>query len=150
MVVTLRTFGCVDFDSFVQHVWCSTSMGAECLAFEARLAAQRLDGRYAVSQRLAEAARAARVRAVETDAKLSIGQRWQSFSMDFSCNWLRVPIHYTSSPFPEIYSTLRLLISKFGFGSIVSKGVEQLLGDSHRKSFFCEITLSLNTIGFVS
>jgi hypothetical protein len=50
-VDTLRAFGCVDFDGFV-----------------ARLAAQRLDGRYAVSQRLAEAARAARVRAVEIDA----------------------------------------------------------------------------------
>jgi hypothetical protein len=110
-VVTPRAFGRADFDGFVRRAWRSANVGAERLSFEARLAAQRLDGRYAVSRRLAEAARAARVRAVEIDAELGIGRRWRSFSVDFSRNWPRVPIRCTSSPFPAIYSTLRVLIS---------------------------------------
>jgi hypothetical protein len=109
-VVTLRAFGRADFNSFVRRARCSANVGAECHAFEARLAVQRLDGKDTVSRRLAEAARAARVWVVEIDAELGIGRWWCSFSADFSRNWPRVLIHCTSSPFPAIYSTLYVLI----------------------------------------
>ncbi|GJM91528.1 hypothetical protein PR202_ga07905 [Eleusine coracana subsp. coracana] len=110
-VVTPRAFGRADFDGFVRRAWQGANAGAERLAFEARQAAKRLDGRYSISRRLAEAARAARERAVEIDAELGIGRRWRSFSVDFSRNWPRVPIRCTPSPFLAIYSTLRALIS---------------------------------------
>lgn len=109
-VVTPRAFGRADFDGFVRRAWQGANAGAERLAFEARQAAKRLDGRYSISRRLAEAARAARERAVEIDAELGIGRRWRSFTVDFSRNWPRVPIRYTFSPFLAIYSTLRALI----------------------------------------
>ncbi|CAD6212106.1 unnamed protein product [Miscanthus lutarioriparius] len=84
-VVSPRAFGGADFDGFVRRA----NAGAERLAFEARQAAQRLDGRFSISRRLAEASRAARARAVEIDAELGIGRRWRSFSVDFSRNWPR-------------------------------------------------------------
>jgi len=91
-VVSPRAFGRADFDGFVRRAWRGANAGAERLAFEARQAAQRLEGRFSISRRLAEASRAARARAVEIDAELGIGRRWRSFSVDFSRNWPRVRI----------------------------------------------------------
>ncbi|BAF27281.1 Os10g0569000 [Oryza sativa Japonica Group] len=88
--VSPRAFGGgADFDGFVRRAWRGANAGAERLAFEVRQTAQRLDGRFSISRRLAEAARAARARAVEIDAELGIGRRWRSFSVDFSRNWPR-------------------------------------------------------------
>ncbi|OEL23929.1 hypothetical protein BAE44_0015052 [Dichanthelium oligosanthes] len=88
-VVSPRAFGRGDFDGFVRRAWRGANAGAERLAFEARQAAQRLEGRFSISRRLAEASRAVRARAVEIDAELGIGRRWRSFSVDFSRNWPR-------------------------------------------------------------
>ena len=93
-VVSPRAFGRADFDGVVRRAWRGANAGAERLAFEARQAAQRLEGRFSISRRLAEASRAARARAVEIDAELGIGRRWRSFSVDFSRNWPRVRILY--------------------------------------------------------
>ncbi|BAT12143.1 Os10g0569000, partial [Oryza sativa Japonica Group] len=94
--VSPRAFGGgADFDGFVRRAWRGANAGAERLAFEVRQTAQRLDGRFSISRRLAEAARAARARAVEIDAELGIGRRWRSFSVDFSRNWPRVPILFS-------------------------------------------------------
>ena len=100
-MVSPRAFG-GDFDGFVRRAWRSANAGAERLAFEARQAAKRLDGRFSISRRLAEASRAARARAVEIDAELGIGRRWRSFSVDFSRNWPRVRILYAPSPFHAV------------------------------------------------
>ena len=97
-MVSPRAFGGADFDGFVRRA----NAGAERLAFEGRQAAQRLDGRFSISRRLAEASRAARARAVEIDAELGIGRRWRSFSVDFSRNWPRVRILYAPSPFQAV------------------------------------------------
>lgn len=89
-MVSPRAFGRADFDGFVRRAWQGANAGAERFAFEARQAAQRLDVRFSISRRLAEASRAARERAVEIDAELGIGRRWRTFSVDFSRNWPRV------------------------------------------------------------
>uniref|UniRef100_A0A0A8Z3J5 Uncharacterized protein n=1 Tax=Arundo donax TaxID=35708 RepID=A0A0A8Z3J5_ARUDO len=109
-VVSPRAFGRADFDGFVRRAWRGANAGAERFAFEARQAARRLDGRFSISRRLSEAARAARARAVEIDAELGIGRRWRSFSVDFSRNWPRVSIRYSSSSFPAVNSSLVALI----------------------------------------
>ncbi|KAF0930164.1 hypothetical protein E2562_030318 [Oryza meyeriana var. granulata] len=88
-MVSPRAFGGADFDGFMRRAWRGANAGAERLAFEVHQTAQRLDGRFSISRRLAEAARAARARAVEIDAELGIGRRWRSFSVDFSRNWPR-------------------------------------------------------------
>ncbi|KAF8728163.1 hypothetical protein HU200_018747 [Digitaria exilis] len=88
-VISPRAFGRADFDGFVRRAWQGANAGAERLAFETRQAAQRLDVRFSISRRLAEASRAARERAVEIDAELGIGRRWRTFSVDFSRNWPR-------------------------------------------------------------
>ncbi|PAN48369.1 hypothetical protein PAHAL_9G378100 [Panicum hallii] len=88
-VVSPRAFGRADFDGFVRRAWRGANAGAERLAFEARQAAQHLEGRFSISRRLSEASRAARERAMEIDAELGIGRRWRSFSVDFSRNWPR-------------------------------------------------------------
>jgi hypothetical protein len=93
-VVSPRAFGRADFDGFVRRAWRGANAGAERLAFEARQAAQHLEGRFSISRRLSEASRAARERAMEIDAELGIGRRWRSFSVDFSRNWPRVRILY--------------------------------------------------------
>ncbi|KAE8801076.1 hypothetical protein D1007_23287 [Hordeum vulgare] len=82
-------FGRADLDGLLQRAWRGANAGAERLSFEARQAAQRLDGRYSISRRVAEAARAARERAAEIDAELGVGRRWRSFSVDFSRSWPR-------------------------------------------------------------
>jgi hypothetical protein len=89
-VVSPRAFSRADFDGFVRRAWQGANAGAERFAFEARQAAQRLDSRFSISRRLADASRAARARAVEIDAEFGIGRRWRSFSVDFSRNWPRV------------------------------------------------------------
>jgi len=88
-VVSPRAFSRADFDGFVRRAWQGANAGAERFAFEARQAAQRLDSRFSISRRLADASRAARARAVEIDAEFGIGRRWRSFSVDFSRNWPR-------------------------------------------------------------
>ncbi|KAH0462525.1 hypothetical protein IEQ34_010100 [Dendrobium chrysotoxum] len=92
---TVRAFSRSDFEGFARRVssgealrdaWRSANEGIEQLTFEVRLAAERLDRRYAVSNRIGSAARAAVDRAREIDLELGIGRRWRSFSMDFSRN----------------------------------------------------------------
>ncbi|KAJ3681759.1 hypothetical protein LUZ60_014332 [Juncus effusus] len=87
--VSVRAFGRSDVDRLVRDAWRGTNEGFERLAFEARLAAQRIDRKYSVGSRLDAAARAARLRVREIDAELGIGQRWRSFSVDFQRNWPR-------------------------------------------------------------
>lgn len=97
--LAVRAFRRSDVDGFVRRVasgealrdaWRRANDGFELLAFEARVAAQRLDRRFALSRRFDSAARAAAARARELDAELGIGRRWRSFSVDFSRNWPRV------------------------------------------------------------
>ncbi|XP_078155943.1 replicase polyprotein 1ab protein [Carex rostrata] len=96
--VTVRAFGRGDIDGFMRRIssgealkdaWRGANEGAERLAFEARLAAQRIDRKYSVSRRLDEVARSASVKAREIDAELGIGRWWKSFTADFSRNWPR-------------------------------------------------------------
>ncbi|XP_020084006.1 uncharacterized protein LOC109707267 isoform X1 [Ananas comosus] len=96
--LAVRAFRRSDVDGFVRRVasgealrdaWRRANDGFELLAFEARVAAQRLDRRFALSRRFDSAARAAAARAREVDAELGIGRRWRSFSVDFSRNWPR-------------------------------------------------------------
>ncbi|WVZ57695.1 hypothetical protein U9M48_008048 [Paspalum notatum var. saurae] len=111
-VVTPRAFGRRDFDGFVQRAWRGANAGAERLAFEARQAAQRLEARFSISRRLAEASRAARERAVEIDAELGIARRWRSFSVDFSRNWPRYRRElndFMATPIGRAFATLFFL-----------------------------------------
>ncbi|XP_062205912.1 uncharacterized protein LOC133907834 [Phragmites australis] len=111
-VVTPRAFGRADFDGFARRAWRGANAGAERLAFEARQAAQRLDGRFAILRRLSEASRAARVRAAEIDAELGIGRWWRSFSVDFSRNWPRYRRElndFMATPIGRTLSTLFFL-----------------------------------------
>lgn len=91
----IRAFSRSDFDVFARRVasgealqdaWRSANDGIEQLAFEARRAAERMDRRYAVSNRFRSAARAATARARELELELGIGRRWRSLSVDFSRN----------------------------------------------------------------
>lgn len=104
-----RAFGRPDFDGFVRRAWRGANAGAERFAFEARQAAQRLDGRFSISRRLADAVRAARARAVEIDAELGIGRWWRSFSVDFSRNWPRYRRElndFMATPIGRVLATL--------------------------------------------
>ncbi|KAL6905365.1 hypothetical protein ACP4OV_002966 [Aristida adscensionis] len=126
--VTPRAFGRADFDGFVRGAWRGANAGAERLAFEARQAAQRLDERFAISRRAAEAARAARARAVEIDAELGIGRRWRSFSVDFSRNWPRYRRElndFFGSPIGRAFA--RWLFRIFIFGTFVLPWAAPLL-----------------------
>ncbi|KAJ4784847.1 Replicase polyprotein 1ab [Rhynchospora pubera] len=96
--VAVRAFGRSDVEGFMRRVasgealkdaWRGANEGIERAAFEARLAAQRIDRKYSVSRRLDAAARAAAVRAREIDAELGIGRRLNSFAVYFSRNWPR-------------------------------------------------------------
>lgn len=102
-------FSRADLDGLLRRAWRGANAGAERFSFEARQAAQRLDGRYSISRRVAEAARAARERAAEIDAELGVGRRWRSFSVDFSRNWPRYRRELTdflSTPIGRALSTL--------------------------------------------
>ena len=88
-----------DLDGFAKRMasgeawkdaWRTANDGFEQFVFEARKTAERLDRRYAVSQRLSSVARSAADRAREIDREFEIGTRWRTFSVDFSRNWPRV------------------------------------------------------------
>ncbi|KAI4974522.1 hypothetical protein ZWY2020_047802 [Hordeum vulgare] len=82
-------FGRANLDGLLQRAWQGANAGAERLSFEARQDAPRLDRRYSISRRVAEAVRAARERATEIEAELGVGRRWRSLSVDFSRSWPR-------------------------------------------------------------
>ncbi|KAJ4847753.1 hypothetical protein Tsubulata_006934 [Turnera subulata] len=74
-----------DFDRFAKDA----NDRLELLLFEAKKAAQRLDRRYSLSQRLSSIAQYASHRARLLDQDLSISLRWRTFSSDFARNWPR-------------------------------------------------------------
>lgn len=141
--VTVRAFGRGDIDGFMRRIasgealkdaWRGANEGAERLAFEARLAAQRIDRKYSVSRRLDEVARSAAVKAREIDAELGIGRSWKSFTADFSRNWPRVGYFYTPCSFVPVtiaqeYFKSSLLSTCF---AICSTGESSMVTQKHR------------------
>ncbi|KAL3713998.1 hypothetical protein ACJRO7_006018 [Eucalyptus globulus] len=87
-----------DLNHFAQRVasgeawrdaWRSANDRFELFIFEARKTAERIDRRYSVSRRLGAVAQSASDRAREIDREFEIGQRWRTFTLDFSRNWPR-------------------------------------------------------------
>ena len=85
-----------DMDSFAKRMasgeawkdaWRGANDGMERFIFEAKKTAERLDRRYALSNRLSSVARAAADRAREIDRDFEISLRWRTFTMDFRRNW---------------------------------------------------------------
>lgn len=95
----VRAFRRSDLDRFAQRVasgeawrdaWRSANDRFELFLFEARKTAERIDRRYSVARRLSAVAQSAADRAREIDREFEIGQRWRTFTLDFSRNWPRV------------------------------------------------------------
>ncbi|KAL5990208.1 hypothetical protein ACLOJK_011105 [Asimina triloba] len=97
-VAVIQAFRRSDLDGFAKRVasgealkdaWRSANDGFEQFLFDARQSAERFDRQYSVSRRLQSAGRSAVDRAREIDRDLGIGQRWRTFTFDFSRNWPR-------------------------------------------------------------
>lgn len=97
----LRAFRRKDFDEFSARlssgklwsdVWKSAYDGFEQFAYEAKKAAEKIDRKFAVSRRLADAAESAKYRAKEIDRDLRITDKWRNFKLDFSRNWPSVSV----------------------------------------------------------
>lgn len=100
-MVSVKAFGRRDMDSFAKRMasgeawkdaWRTANDGFERFLFEAKKTAERIDRRYAVSERVSSVARSAAERAREIDRDFEIGIRWRSFTIDFSRNWPNVTI----------------------------------------------------------
>ncbi|KAL9263304.1 hypothetical protein AKJ16_DCAP19043 [Drosera capensis] len=96
--LTPLSFQRSDFDGFTnwakspetwKDAWRNANDGFERLVFESRKAAERLDRRYKVSVRVAEAARGVGERARVIDRKLEVSRRWREVEMDFKTNFPR-------------------------------------------------------------
>ncbi|GMJ05168.1 hypothetical protein like AT2G44870 [Hibiscus trionum] len=94
----IQSFRRSDFDTFARRMasgeawkdaWRTANDGFEQFVFEAKKIAERLDRQYFVSRRLSSAVQSANDRAREIDREFEIGNRWCTFSMDFSRNWPR-------------------------------------------------------------
>ncbi|KAF9599589.1 hypothetical protein IFM89_001085 [Coptis chinensis] len=93
--VSTQAFRRSDLDGFAKKVasgevwkdaWRSANDGFEQLVYDAKKAAERIDRQYSVSRRVSEVAQTAKYKARELDREYEIGQKWKSFSLDFSRN----------------------------------------------------------------
>ncbi|CAA2965790.1 uncharacterized protein LOC111367755 [Olea europaea var. sylvestris] len=92
----IRAFRRSDFDGFAKRVtsgeawrdvWRGANDGFEQLVYESKKTAERINRRYAVSDRFSEVTNSAADRARELDREFGITQRWRTFYLDFSTNW---------------------------------------------------------------
>ncbi|KAL2527597.1 hypothetical protein Adt_12651 [Abeliophyllum distichum] len=95
---SIRAFRRSDLDGFAKRVasgeawrdvWRGANDGFEQLLYETKKTAERINRRYAVSERFSEVTNSAADRARELDREFGITQRWRTLSLDFSRNWPR-------------------------------------------------------------
>ncbi|KAI4331751.1 hypothetical protein L6164_016708 [Bauhinia variegata] len=120
-MVAVQAFRRGDIDNFAKRMasgealkdaWRTANDGFERFLFEAKKTAERIDRRYAVSDRAASLASSAVDRAREIDRELEIGMRWRTFTMDFSRNWPRYRVqinNFLDTPLGRSLVTIFLL-----------------------------------------
>ncbi|PIA32592.1 hypothetical protein AQUCO_04400054v1 [Aquilegia coerulea] len=120
-VLTTQAFRRSDFDGFAKKVtsgeawkdaWRSANDGFEQLVYDAKKAAERIDRQYSVSRRVSSLAESASIKARELDREFKIGQKWRSFSLDFSQNLPRYRKQLSdglSTPLGRSFSTIFFL-----------------------------------------